>query len=73
LDRSAEVLYVTLLDSTNTAVMVAVDLPHQRVTPVPPEFTANNTGPYCFDASLRMLISVGSPAGGIVGLEVRLV
>jgi hypothetical protein len=44
-----------------------------QVTPVPLAFSVNNTGPYCFDAALRLLISVGSPAGGVVGLEVRLV
>jgi hypothetical protein len=31
LDRAREVLYATLLDATNTAVLVALDLPHQRV------------------------------------------
>ena len=72
LDRQHEILFATVVDASNKNVMLAMDIPGQRLTPLPAAFVANNTGPYCFDASLGMLVSAGSPLGGLVGLEVRL-
>ena len=72
-DRARSVLYTVLVDGASGGnTLVALDINERTTKLLPDAFAAggNNTGPFCFDASLRMVLSAGHPAGGVVGYHV---
>ena len=68
LDAENLVLYLTLLNTKNDAVLVAADLRHGTLTALTGPFFEASQGPYCFDPTLG-LVSVGSSLGGVVAYK----